>query len=178
MEKIKDLYLGFSDAQNYAQRKNKQAFNEVFVRNSYLEDLLKDNIYFLVGEKGTGKTAYATFLTNNFYKETKASTIFLSATDYEKFYNLKKNKNLDLTGFVGIWKVILLLILSKSIAEGDKVLSKFNKGNIDSLNSAIDEYYMNAFTPEITNVMKVIDESEIVAKLISKYAEEIGRAHV
>lgn len=174
MEKIKDLYLGFSDAQNYAQRKNKQAFNEVFVRNSYLEDLLKDNIYFLVGEKGTGKTAYATFLTNNFYKETKASTIFLSATDYEKFYNLKKNKNLDLTGFVGIWKVILLLILSKSIAEGDKVLSKFNKGNIDSLNSAIDEYYMNAFTPEITNVMKVIDESEIVAKLISKYAEVGG----
>lgn len=171
MKKISELYLGFSDAQNYSQRKNKQAFNEVFVKNSYLENLLNDNVFFLIGEKGTGKTAYATFLSNNFYKETKALTVFLSATDYEKFYNLKKRKDIDLTGFVGIWKVILLLIMSKSITQDDKILSKFNKGKIDELNSAIDEYYMNAFSPEITNVMKVIDESGIVAKLISKYAE-------
>lgn len=174
LKKINELYLGFSDAQNYAQRKNKQAFNDVFVKNVYLEELLNDNVFFLIGEKGTGKTAYATFLSNNFYKETKASTIFLSATDYEKFYTLKKNNNLDLTGFVGIWKVILLLIISKNITQDDKILSKFSKGNIDVLNAAIDEYYMNAFSPEITNVMKVIDESEIVAKLISKYAEVGG----
>ena len=174
LKKINELYLGFSDAQNYAQRKNKQAFNDVFVKNVYLEELLNDNVFFLIGEKGTGKTAYATLLSNNFYKETKASTIFLSATDYEKFYTLKKNNNLDLTGFVGIWKVILLLIISKNITQDDKILSKFSKGNIDVLNAAIDEYYMNAFSPEITNVMKVIDESEIVAKLISKYAEVGG----
>lgn len=174
MKKVKDVYLGFSDAQNYAQRKNKEAFNEVFVRNSYLDDLLKENVYFLVGEKGTGKTAYATYLSNNYYKETKASTAFLSSTDYEKFYILKKNRNLDLTGYVGIWKVILLLILSKSISVHDKIITRFSKTKMETLNDVIDEYYMNAFSPEITNVMKVIDESEIVAKLISKYAEVGG----
>lgn len=174
MKTINQIYLGFSDAQNYSQKQNKLAFNDIFVRNLYLDELLNPNTYFLIGEKGTGKTAYATFLSNNYYKETKASISYLAATDYEKFYILKKNKNLDLTGYVGIWKVILLLLLAKNVSEKDKVVSIFNKSNITTLNSAIDEYYMNAFSPEITNVMKIMDESEIVAKLISKYAEVGG----
>lgn len=174
MKTVGQMYLGFSDAQNYAQRQNKAAFNDIFVRNVYLDELLNPNIYFLIGEKGTGKTAYATFLSNNNYKETKASISYLAATDYEKFYTLKKRQNLDLTGYVGIWKVILLLLLSKNVTEQDKIISIFNKSNISLLNEAIDEYYMNAFSPEITNVMKVVDESEIVAKLISKYAEVGG----
>ncbi len=174
MKTINQIYLGFSDAQNYSQRQNKTAFNDIFVRNLYLDELLNPNVYFLIGEKGTGKTAYATFLSNNNYKETKASVSYLAATDYEKFYTLKKNKNLDLTGYVGIWKVILLLLLAKNVSEQDKVVSIFNKSNISDLNSAIDEYYMNAFSPEITNVMKIMDESEIIAKLISKYAEAGG----
>lgn len=176
MKNVSQLYLGFSDAQNYSQRQNKVAFNDIFVRNYYLDELLNPSIYFLIGEKGTGKTAYATFLSNNNYKETKATITYLAATDYEKFYTLKKSKNLDLTGYVNIWKVIILLLLAQNVSEQDKVVSIFNKSNISALNSAIDEYFMNAFSPEITNVMKVIDESEIVAKLISKYAEVGGNA--
>ena len=125
----------------------------------------------MIGEKGTGKTAYSTFLSNNFYKETKSSIAYLSATDYEKFFTLKKNRNLDLTGYVGIWKVILLLLLAKNITDKDRIISPFSKNYIDLLNNAIDEYYLNAFIPEITNVMKIIDESEIVARLICKHAE-------
>lgn len=174
MKNIGELYLGFSDAQNYSQRKNKEAFNEIFVRNYYLDELIKQNSFFLIGEKGTGKTAYATFLSNNDYKDTKATIAYLSATDYEKFFFLKKNNNLDLSGYVGIWKVILLLLLAKMVTKKDKKVTSFNKNNIDLLNDAIDEYYMNAFIPEITNVMKILDESDIVAKIISKHAEAGG----
>lgn len=176
MKNINQLYLGFSDALNYAQRKNKSAFNDIFVKNYYLDELLNPSVYFLVGEKGTGKTAYATYLSNNNYKETKAITSFLASTDYEKFYILKNQKQLDLTGYIGIWKVILLLLLSKNISERDQVASIFNKSNLNELNVAIDEYYLNAFSPEITNIMKIMDESEIVAKLVSQYAEIGGGA--
>ena len=110
MKRIADLKLGFSDAQNYTQRQNKNMFNEIFVRNVFLDDLIEQNRYFLIGEKGTGKTAYATYLSNNDYKENRATISFLSATDYEKFYVLKQKKNLDLSGYVDIWKVILLLL--------------------------------------------------------------------
>lgn len=173
MKKINDLFLGFSDATNYLQRQHKAAFNDFFVKNSYLDKLLNQNIYFLIGEKGTGKTAYATYLSNNNYKETKAITSFIRATDYEKFHTLKKKNNLDLTEYVGIWKVILLLLLSKSVSNDD-IVSKFNKSNLSNLIAAIDEYYMNAFSPEIATVLKVVDESEIMAKLISKHAEVGG----
>lgn len=51
LKKISELNLGFSDAQNYLQRGNKKMFSSVFVKNSYLEDLLQPHIYFLLGEK-------------------------------------------------------------------------------------------------------------------------------
>lgn len=171
MKTVSQLFLGFSDAVNYSQRLNKNAFNNVFVKNHYLDDLLNPNVYFLVGEKGTGKTAYATYLSNNKYKDVKAIVSFISSTDYEKFYRLKAQKHLDLTGYINIWKVILLLLVSKNITDQDKIVSVFNKNILTDLNNAIDEYYMNAFSPEITNVMKVIDESDLVAKIVSKYIE-------
>ncbi|MDD3024792.1 MAG: hypothetical protein PHE26_12935, partial [Syntrophomonadaceae bacterium] len=110
MKTISELNLGFSDAQNYTQPKNKKLLNEVFVRNDYLEKVINPNTYFLIGEKGTGKSAYAVFLNNNEYKENRSILKNIYATDYDKFYTLKKEKHLKLTDYTGIWKVILLLI--------------------------------------------------------------------
>lgn len=175
MKTIGGLNLGFSDAQNYTQRANKDLFNNIFVKNKFLDRLLYSSTYFLIGEKGTGKTAYSVFLSNNNYKENKTIVSFISATDYEKFYSLKKSKKLELTDYVGIWKVIILLILSKSIAEGDMVNSLFNKNSINMLMKAIDEYYMNAFSPEIITALKIIDSTELAAKLVCKYSEISGK---
>lgn len=61
MQSIGELNLGFSDAQNYTQGANKQLFNNIFVKNQFLDKLLSPSTYFLIGEKGTGKTAYSVF---------------------------------------------------------------------------------------------------------------------
>lgn len=175
MKTIGELNLGFSDAQNYTQRANKQLFNSIFVKNQFLEKLISPSIYFLIGEKGTGKTAYSVFLKNNNYKDNKTILSFISATDYEKFYNLKRNKQLEITDYTGIWKVILLLILSKSITDDDKTHSIFNKGNLNKIMKAIDEYYMNAFSPEIVTALKIVDSTELAAKLVCKYSEVTGK---
>lgn len=57
MKKIKDLAFGFSDAENYKRRENKELFNHLFLKNEYLEKIANPSISFLVGDKGTGKTA-------------------------------------------------------------------------------------------------------------------------
>lgn len=75
MLSVKDLQLGYSDALNYTQRQNKNMFNEVFVRNTFLDELTKQSSFFLIGEKGTGKTAYATYLCNNNYKDISANLL-------------------------------------------------------------------------------------------------------
>lgn len=171
---ITALNLGFSDAQNYLQRGNKQMLSEVFVKNAYLEKLLRPNVYYLIGEKGTGKTAYAAFLSNNEYKNNKSVLKYISGTDYEKFYELKKRNRIDISGYVDIWKTILLLLLAKSITDNGKLVSIFNKNNLSELMQAIDEYYNRAFAPEIVSALKIVDNSEIAAKLICKYAEVGG----
>lgn len=176
MKAIDELKLGFTDAQNYGQRQNRAMFNEIFVRNTFLDELLEQSCFFLIGEKGTGKTAYATYLCNNDYKETRATISYLSATDYAKFYRLKQQKNLDLSGYADIWKVILLLLISKNITENNEVVKTFAKSSIKKIIAAIDDYYVNAFSPEIINVLKVIDESDVVAKLICQYSELGGKA--
>lgn len=173
---IVSLNLGFSDAQNYTQRGNKQMLSEVFVKNAYLTKLLRPNVYYLIGEKGTGKTAYAAFLSNNEYENNKSVLKYISGTDYEKFYELKKRNQIDVSGYVDIWKTILLLLLAKSVTDNDKVVSIFNKNNLPELMQAIDEYYNRAFAPEIVSALKIVDKSEIAAKLVCKYAEVGGNA--
>lgn len=174
LKTIEDLNLGFSDAQNYTLRGNKQMLSEVFVKNAYLTKLLKPNVYYLIGEKGTGKTAYAAFLSNSEYEGNKSSLKYINGTDYEKFYELKKRGQIDISGYTDIWKTILLLLLAKSVTDNDKVVSLFNKNNLSELMVAIDEYYNRAFSPEIVSALKIVDKSELAAKLVCKYAEVGG----
>ena len=46
-----DLNVGFSNAENYRRRENKELLARYFVRDQFLERLLDPNVYFLVGEK-------------------------------------------------------------------------------------------------------------------------------
>lgn len=176
MKSIKELNLGFSDAQNYTQRANKQMLNSVFVKNEFLDKLMLPNVYYLIGEKGTGKTAYAAFLSNNNYKNSKSMLKFISSTDYERFYELKKKQHINISGYVDIWKTIILLLLAKCITDDEKTLSAYNKNNHNQLMKAIDEYYNNAFSPEIVSALKIVDASGLAAKIICKYLSVGGKS--
>ena len=61
MKPIRALNFKVKDAENFGHRENKQLFSKIFVRTPDLEKLLESSIYFLMGEKGTGKTAFATY---------------------------------------------------------------------------------------------------------------------
>lgn len=179
---VRELKLGFSDAQNYMQRGNKNMLSSIFVKNSYLDDLLEPSTYFLIGEKGTGKTAYAAFLSNGEYNGNSAILKYINGTDYEKFYELKKSNQIDVSGYVDIWKTILLLLLAKSITDNSKSILRVEpirgKRQLDRLMEAIDEYYNRAFAPEIINALKIVDKSSVAAKLVSKYSEVNGETGI
>jgi len=176
MKKITDLEFGFPDAENYKRRETKQLFNKLFIQNDFLEQLCEPQISFLIGDKGTGKTAYSLYLSNNQYKHNFAFSKFIRETDYQKFITLKKEKNLQLSDYTSIWKVILLLLLSEEIYEKEPQLDILkNFGKFKILHDTIDEYYYGAFSPEIIQAMQFIVESEISASLLSKYAHLEGK---
>ena len=90
MKKISELDFGYGDAANYHHsRSYKQMFSNIFVRDRKLDNLMREDTYFLIGDKGTGKTAYAVFLSNNEYKNTESEVVNIESTDYKVFMNLK-----------------------------------------------------------------------------------------
>lgn len=172
MEKISNLSFGFRDAESYKNKENKEFFNEVFLRTNALDELCNQNRYFLVGEKGTGKTAYAIFLTNNHYKNIFSSIRYIRETEYHKFVEMKRTKQLNLSDYTNIWKVIIYLLMAQQIREKEKstpILGKLFK--FRNLEKAIDDYYHHAFSPEIINAIQFAEEAKDAAEIISKYVK-------
>jgi hypothetical protein len=172
---IPDLQLGFRDAENYKRKENKELFNRIFVRTNELDRVCAPSTFFLVGEKGTGKTAYAIFLANNNYQNIFASLRYIRETEYQKFVELKRSRHLTLSDYTNIWKIIIYLLIAEQITtkEGSTFWNKFDK--FRNLKAAIDEYYKNAFSPEIIYAIQFAEESEISAELISKHANIGGK---
>ena len=89
---IPEINLGFNDAENYQRRENKELFNKIFVHNIFFDYILEPSKFFLIGEKGTGKTAYAVYLSNNNYRNNISQLKYIRETDYDKFVKMKKQK--------------------------------------------------------------------------------------
>jgi len=170
MKNFASLELGFPDAEDYKRRENKNFLNKIFIRNQYLDKLLDPAISFLIGEKGTGKTAYAIYLSNNDYNDTLSSTRYLRETEYRKFIYLKNEKHLGLSDYSSIWKVIIYLLLSQQLYQREgrtELFKRFTK--LKNIQDAINEYYKNAFSPEIIQALEFVQDSNFSASLMSKY---------
>ena len=177
MKPFTQLNVGFANAENYKKRENKDLLLRYFVRDEFLEQLLDHNVYFLVGEKGTGKTAYSTYLRNNRYRETSAFTYDVRQTEYQKFLELKRLGHLPLSQYSEVWRTLLLILSATSILESSGTpafLKRFTK--LQHLKEAMDEFYHNAFSPEIVKVMSFVEASELSTSLIAKHAGVEGNA--
>ena len=172
MKTIAGLILGFRDAENYRRRENKVLFNKLFLRTESLEKLTDQSISFLLGEKGTGKTAYAVYLSNNNYKNNLATIRYIRETEYNKFIAMKKANNLSLSDYTDVWKVIIYLLMAQQIRSTTSKRSFLNLfPKFTQLEKAIDEYYKSAFSPEILYAIQFAEGAKIAAEIISKYAK-------
>ena len=171
MKKIIDLDFGFSDAENYRRRENRDFLNQIFVRTNHLDKLCTPGVSFLIGEKGTGKTAYSVYLANNYYKETISSIKYIRETDYQKFIAMKRARHLDLSDYASVWKVTILLLISQQVYDKEGSLDFFKRFTaLKSVKGAIDEYYHRAFSPEIVQALQFVQESSVSAGIIAKHA--------
>jgi len=171
MKPISELDLGFRDSENYRRKENREIFNQIFVRTPELDKLCDPSTFFLIGEKGTGKTAYAVYLSNVEYNNNVAALRYLRETEYLKFVALKKAKQLDLSDYMSVWKVIIYLLLAEQIRSKQKAITFKGFPLFDKLGAAIDEFYQHAFSPEIINAIQFAEEASRSAKLIYQFAE-------
>jgi hypothetical protein len=88
---------------------------------------------------------------------------------------LKKSKQLNLSDYTNIWKVIIYLLISQQIREKEKSSPIFGKlFKFRNIERAIDDYYQSAFSPEIIYAIQFAEEAKIAAELISKHVKAGG----
>lgn len=170
MKTIESLFLGFNDAENFKRREHKQMFEKFFTRTNDLHELIKPHKFFLLGDKGTGKTAISVYMSNSDFQNTSSSLSYIRETEYLKFVSLKKEKHLSLSDYQDIWKVILFILISKQIQskERDNVLfSQFSK--FRPLKEAIEAFYKKAFSPEIVYALNFVEDSKRAAEILQEY---------
>ena len=175
MKQFTELNLGFGDAENYKKRDNKNLLNKYFVKTDELYKVLDPNKYFLIGDKGTGKTAYSLFLSNNDFSNTTSYLNYIRETEYVKFIQLKREKHLTLTEYTNIWKVLIYLLLAQQIQRSENESTMFSKfSKYKPLKDAIDAFYKSAFSPEIIYALNVIEQTKEVAELMHKHFKIAG----
>lgn len=169
---ITELDFGHNDATAYLNGKERDLFNRLFFKTPYIEKVQDPNRYFIVGEKGTGKTAFAVYVSNNNIPETSGRIAEISSTEYKKFVELKRRDKLEYSDFPAIWRVILLLLLSQKVRDDLHILEKAGSPlAFRHLCTAIDDFYANAFNPEFEQAFQIVSSNTDAIKVMAKYFE-------
>lgn len=167
LKSIEELQEPFNDAFNYRSRGEKELFNKLFLRTKELEKCLAPSIYFLMGEKGSGKTAYAVYLENNHIKNHKCHVTTMMETQYKRFIELKKQGKLSYSDYANIWRSMLLFLTGKMLVAKSKKLLDNITGKFRPIEKEINKWTQNALNPEI--------ESAFEAIISARFSASIGR---
>lgn len=172
---LADLQEPFNDAVNYRSRQEKEFFSRIFLRTDDLQSCLKPSVYYLIGEKGSGKTAYAAYLENNDVDETRCRLSTMTETQYKRFITLKKRGQLEYSDYASIWRPMLLNMVAQALVHKSKGFFESVTGKFDVLEKEIERFNKDALNPEVEVAFEMVNES---ADSLGLGYEKIGRAEL
>jgi hypothetical protein len=162
MKNISELKTIKGDAYDYFVSTENEAklFKDIFLADEIMETIKMQDKYFLIGEKGSGKTAYSVFLSRQRDKKIFSTIKLVQNTVYQKFLNMKNSKSLELSSFKDIWINIIYLIICESLKEeiGNNI-TKFIQYN--RITKAVNIFYSDSFKPEFINALEFIDNANV-----------------
>ncbi len=158
MIRIADLQFSFPDARQYQSPMEVDRFKHTYFRDTKQIERLKNNpVYFVIGDKGTGKTAFATYFVNGLDPDTVGYSIFLQKEDFSRFYTfIKTIPDFDPSDFGEMWKAIIVLLISyhltKDAIDANAAISAEQTTFIANLNLLS----FNAFDLTVFSAFKVL----------------------
>ena len=162
---INALREPYNDATNYRGRASKEFFRSLFLKTDELERCLSPNVYFLMGEKGAGKTAYAVYLENNETNNHRCKLTTMTETQYKRFIELKKQKKLTYSDYANIWRSMLLFLCGRMVVEKSKNILHSLTGKFSKVESEIAKWSKNAMNPEVESAFEAINSYSAQAKV-------------
>ena len=156
---IASLQEPFNDPVNYKTRQQKEFFSKIFLRTDELHSILKPAIYYLIGEKGSGKTAYAAYLDSNDVEDTRCRLSTMTETQYKRFIALKRKGRLDYSDYANIWRPMLLNMVAQALVVKSKGFLAGVTGKFTALEAEIERFNKDALNPEVEVAFEMTTES-------------------
>lgn len=150
-----DVEIPFDEAENYFKPNNKEKLNKLFYKDSNYKKLLLDTTYYLIGEKGSGKTTYCAYFCNNTINNTRSKRYLLTVDDYNKILKMKKEGKLNYTHYITLWKAIILAKLLSSIEQNEIAL--FHSSAYDHIMDFLNKYNFSKITMESFSPVSFMD---------------------
>lgn len=149
----------FNDAVNYKTRQQKEFFSKIFLRTDELLNVLKPSVYYLIGEKGSGKTAYAAYLESNDVEKTRCRLSTMTETQYKRFIALKRRGRLEYSDYPSIWRPMLLNMVAQALVIKSKGFLASVTGKFDQLEQEIQKFNKDALNPEVDVAFEMVNGS-------------------
>ncbi len=162
---FRELVFPFDEAENYLLPDNKQHFNKMFYKDNNYDKLLQPTTYYLIGDKGSGKTAYSAYFCNNNFNNIKSKRFEISVDDYCKIIQMKNEGKLNYTHYVTLWKAILLIKLFSTIS--DTEISAFGSRAFKKIKSLLKDYKFTEISADTFSPVSFIDNETFVASVDS-----------
>lgn len=159
------LIFPFDEAENYFLPNNKEHFNKMFYKDNNYEKLLQPTTYYLIGDKGSGKTAYSAYFCNNNFQNIKSKRFEISVDDYCKIIQMKNEGKLNYTHYFTLWKAILLIKLFSTISENE--ISFFGSKAFQRIKKLLDDYKFTEISADSFSPFSFIDNEAFVASVDS-----------
>lgn len=174
-KKVSELRTLSTNADDFNQTRNvrdEKLFDRVFLKDEFYELISNQNTYFIVGEKGSGKTAYAVYYCNN-KRRGIAELNRVPSQMYYKFINLKQRGQLANTPYHEIWEnVIMMMILNYIKNDLEKNIFKriLHKKKIKQISFFLEKFHKNAYDPNFEAILDVVQSytEKITAELSAK----------
>ena len=171
---LSSLREPFNDALNYRSRSQKEFFQKLFLRTAEVQSLLSPQVYFLMGEKGAGKTAYAVYLENNTIDGHRCKLTTMTETQYKRFIELKRQGKLAYSDYANIWRSMLLFIVGRMLVEKSKTPIHLVTRKFSRVEQEIKRWSKNALNPEVESAFEAISSETLNARLKHENTGEFG----
>lgn len=168
---LRALEEPFNDAFNYRSRTQKELFNKLFLKTEELQQCLLPSTYFLMGEKGSGKTAYAVFLENNPGDDHKCQVTTMTESQYKRFIELKRQGRLNYSDYANIWRSMLLFLAGRMLVLKSKGFIEKITGKFKTVEKELEKWTKNALNPEMESAFEAITSAKFHSAL---EAEGVG----
>lgn len=127
-----------------------------------------------MGEKGSGKTAYATYLETHKVNGHRCKLTTMTETQYRRFVELKRQGKLAYSDYANIWRSMLLFIAGRMLVEKSKTPLHILTGKFSKIEKEIQKWAKNALNPEVETAFEAISAESLSAKFKANNLGEAG----